>query len=197
MTHEISVGVFSDPGRWSGHAAAQAAVPERRVGDGRNGWRYPPRSEGRAGDDFLLRAAAQSLAGIVANDPPEAVYLVNMEDSDGRKFSGSSRYELRFEADTLPPVDSFWSLTMYNADMNLVANEANRYSIGDRTPGLERNPDGGLTIRIQVESPRSDQESNWLPCPADGTWFVILRLYRPRPEIVDATWECPPIRHVP
>jgi hypothetical protein len=158
-----------------------------------NGWRYPPPNEGRAGDDFLLRAADQSLAGIVANDPAEAVYLVSMEDSDGKKYSGDSRYELRFSPDSLPPVDSFWSLTMYKADMNLVPNSADRYSIGDRSAGLVTDPDGGVTISIQADAPNGDVAGNWLPCPPDGTWFVILRMYLPRPEVVAARWECPPI----
>ena len=102
-----------------------------------NGWRYPPQELGRAGDDFLLRAAGQALGGIIANDPPEAVYLVNMDDADGNKLAGDRRYELSFEHDTLPPVDSFWSLTMYKEDMNLVPNPADRYSIGERTAGLQ------------------------------------------------------------
>ena len=80
--------------------------------------------------------------------------------------------------------------------MNLVPNPANRYSIGERTAGLQRDPDGALTISIQAESPGEGQASNWLPCPAGGTWFVILRLYRPRPEVIDAKWVCPPIRPV-
>ena len=161
-----------------------------------NGWRYPPPGYGRAGerDDFLLRSAGQAMGGIIANDPAEAVYLVNQEDGDGNKLAGDRRYELRFEHDTLPPVDSFWSLTIYKEDMNLVPNPANRYAVGDRTAGLQRDPDGALTISIQAESPREGQDANWLPCPAEGTWFLVLRLYRPRPEVVDATWECPPIR---
>jgi hypothetical protein len=161
-----------------------------------HGWRYPPPSEGRAGDDFLLRAADQSLAGIVANAPAEAVYLVNMADADGNAFAGSARYELRFTGADLPPVDSFWSLTMHKADMNLVPNSAERYSIGDRTPGVARESDGGLTIRLQAESPGTADEANRLPCPTDGTWFVILRLYRPHDEVIAADWKCPPIRRV-
>jgi hypothetical protein len=77
--------------------------------------------------------------------------------------------------------------------MNLAANPANRYSIGDRTAGLKRHPDGALTISIQADPPGDEAASNWLPCPAEGTWFVILRMYRPRPEVIDATWACPPI----
>ena len=161
-----------------------------------NGWRYPPLELGRAGDDFLLRAAGQALGGIIANDPPEAVYLVNMDDADGDKLAGDRRYELSFKHHTLPPVDSFWSLTMYKEDMNLVPNPADRYSIGERTAGLQRDPDGALTISIQAEAPGEGRAANWLPCPGQGTWFVILRLYRPRAEVIDATWECPPIRRL-
>jgi hypothetical protein len=158
-----------------------------------NGWRYPPPNEGRAGDDFLVRAADQSLAGIVANDPAEAVYLVNMQDASGEAFSSDSRYELHFDGEDLPPVDAFWSLTMYKADMNLVPNPANRYAIGDRTAGLVRNDDGGVTIYIQREPPAEDRAPNWLPCPDTGTWFVILRMYQPATEVIDATWKCPGI----
>jgi hypothetical protein len=161
-----------------------------------NGWRYPPLNEGRFGDELLNRAADQSLAGIVANDPAEAVYLLNFTDDNGAKFSGDSRYELQFAGDNLPPVDAFWSLTMYAADYNLAANPANRYSIGDRTPGVVRDAGGGMTLYIQAASPGADKESNWLPCPAEGTWFVILRMYQPRDEVVQATWRCPAVRKV-
>lgn len=161
-----------------------------------NGWRYPPPAYGRAGDDFLLRAADQSLAGIVANDPAEAVYLVAHEDVDGRPLSGEGRYELCFPADRLPPVDAFWSLTMYKADMNLVPNPVDRYAVGDRTEGLVWEPDGGIRIFIQNEAPTTERRPNWLPCPRDGTWFVVLRLYRPHTEVVDASWQCPPIQRV-
>jgi hypothetical protein len=161
-----------------------------------NGWRYPPSNEGRAGDDFLLRAADQSLAGIVANDPAEAVYLVNMDDSSGDALSSDGRYELHFTGQDLPPVDSFWSLTMYKADMNLVPNSVNRYSIGDRTPDVVRDKDGGMTIFIQNEPPEDAKQANWLPCPDSGTWFVILRMYRPHDEVLTASWKCPGIQKV-
>ncbi|HEY6688350.1 MAG TPA: DUF1254 domain-containing protein [Propionibacteriaceae bacterium] len=161
-----------------------------------NGWRYPPPTEGRAGDDFLLRAADQSLAGIVANDPAEAVYLVNMQDADGKPLSSDGSYELHFTGDNLPPVDAFWSLTMYKADMNLVPNPANRYAVGDRTAGLARDPDGGITIFIQHNAPEETHAANWLPCPENGTWFVILRMYQPHNEVLSATWECPGIHRV-
>jgi hypothetical protein len=158
-----------------------------------NGWRYPPPEIGRYGDDFLLRAADQSMAGIMCNDPAEGVYLVSFTDAEDRKYEGARRYEMHFDADNMPPVDSFWSLGMYGSDLNLVANPIERYSIGDRTAGLTKDADGGLTIYLQSDPPAAEKEANWLPCPADDEWFVILRLYFPRPEVIDATWQCPPI----
>jgi hypothetical protein len=160
-----------------------------------NGWRYPPPQMGRFGDDFLERAADQSLAGITANDPAEAVYLVDYHDADGGKLS-SGRYELRFDRDNLPPVDAFWSLSAYGEDMNLIANPADRYSVGDRTPGLIKDIDGGLTIHLQPRSPGNLREANWLPTPEHGNWFLVLRMYRPRSEVIDMTWECPPLKSV-
>ncbi len=159
-----------------------------------NGWRYPPPEEGRFGDDFLRRAADQSLAGITANDPAEAVYLVNFDDASGKKLSGKGRYRLRFAAGELPPVGAFWSVTAYtDEDMNLIPNAAGRFSVGDRTPGLRREPDGGLTIYLQPRSPGSAREPNWLPTAADRPWFVILRMYLPHTSVVQARWKCPGI----
>jgi hypothetical protein len=160
-----------------------------------NGWRYPPPEIGRYGDDFLLRAADQSLAGIACNDPAEGVYLVAFTDANENTFEADGRYTLHFAADGMPPVDSFWSLGMYGPDLNLVANPIDRYSIGDRSAGLVTDPDGGLTIRLQSESPAKDEESNWLPSPHTDGWFVILRMYLPHPEVIEAAWACPPIEH--
>jgi hypothetical protein len=160
-----------------------------------NGWRYPPVDEGRLGDKFLMRSADQSLVGICANDPVEAVYLVNLTDDHGDALTGAHKYELTFPKGMTPPVDAFWSLTVYGADYNLVPNPINRYSIGDRTPGVKPNADESVTFYFQNESPGPDKESNWLPTGSDG-WFPILRLYVPRPEVVNATWECPPIKRI-
>lgn len=106
-------------------------------------------------------------------------------------------YVLHFDADALPPVDAFWSLAAYTeADMNLIPNPAKRYSIGDRTPGLRRDRDGGLTLYLQPDSPGAEREPNWLPTSAWNEWFVILRLYRPHPSVVEAKWACPSITRV-
>ncbi|MGX1370220.1 hypothetical protein RKD19_005579 [Streptomyces canus] len=157
-----------------------------------NGWRYPPPQMGHFGDDFIKRAAEQALFGIAANDLEETVYLVAFDDAEGEKLS-TGRYEMRFEAGALPPVDAFWSLTAYDEARNLIANPIDRYSIGDRTRGLVTEPDGGLILHLQPDSPGSERESNWLPTPQQGIWFVALRMYLPRPEVVDARWQCPPI----
>ncbi|UXY32250.1 DUF1254 domain-containing protein [Streptomyces sp. HUAS TT20] len=181
-------------------AATAAPMLEQQLLSGEwahviNGWLYPPPQLGRFGDDFLRRAAEQSLVGVAANDPQEAVYLAAFHDSDGGKLS-TGRYELRFEPGDLPPVDAFWSLTVYGEDRNLVPNPIGRYSIGDRTPGLVTDADGSLTLHLQPESPGPAREPNWLPTPEQGIWFIALRMYLPRPEVIDARWECPPIRHL-
>ncbi len=161
-----------------------------------NGWRYPGRDVGRYGDDFLWRAAVQSLGAIVANDPEEAVYLVSFTDIDGTPYSPDARYELHFGAEELPPVDAFWNLAAYTSeDMNLIPNPIDRYSAGSNT-GLVLDADGGLTIYVQPDSPGEDKEANWLPTSGEHKWFLALRLYRPRPEIVDGTWRCPGLKRV-
>ncbi|MGW2182287.1 DUF1254 domain-containing protein [Streptomyces sp. NPDC001732] len=182
--------------------AAATAVPmlEQQLLSGQwgeliNGWRYPPPQIGHFGDDFLRRAAEQSLVGVAINDPEEAVYLAAFTDSADETLT-TGRYELRYEAGTLPPVDAFWSLTVYDEDRNLVPNPIDRYSIGDRTQGLVSDADGGLTLYLQPDSPGPGRDSNWLPTPQQGIWYVALRMYLPRPEVIDARWHCPPITRV-
>lgn len=162
-----------------------------------NGWRYPPPEVGRFGDDFLKRAADQCLAGIAANDPAESVYLLNFQDGAGHPFVPSGRYELRFGADELPPVDAFWSLAAYTAaDLNLIANPVDRYSIGDHGGGLVRAEDGSLTLVLQPDAPDGGVDGNWLPTSGTQPWFLILRMYRPGPTVLDGTWRCPAVNRV-
>jgi hypothetical protein len=94
-----------------------------------------------------------------------------------------------------PPVDAFWSLTMYSTNYNLVPNPIDRFSLGDRSKGLKRDSDGGLSIYIQHETPGEDKESNWLPAP-ESPFFVIMRMYQPRQEVLEATWAAPPVEKV-
>jgi len=164
-----------------------------KLGKRVNNWNIPPKSFGRAGlvDDFLLRGSVQCLGGIIANDPEEAVYYNTSMDDSGRPFDGSKSYTIRFAPGELPKVKGFWSLTLYDPTYNFTDNSIDRYSIGDRTPGLKEDPDGGLTIYIQSTSPGKDKESNWLPRTKSGLFLVVMRTYRPETEIVEQKWAPP------
>ena len=162
-----------------------------------NGWNYPPKSFGRAGlaGDFTTRGAIQSLGGILANDPEEAVYMNTFFDGNGKRLAGGSRYTLQLKGDNLPPTKEFWSITMYGAhDQNFIANDIKRYSVGDRTPGLVKEADGTINVYIQPEPPTVPaQRANWLPSPAKGNFYLIMRTYGPKQPIIDQTWEPPAI----
>ena len=142
---------------------------------------------------YVTRAIA-ARGGLWGNHGYEADYGLIWVDGDGDPLDGSKRYELRLEK--TPPVEAFWSLTMYRPpEFYLVANPIDRYSIGDRTPGLMKGEHGSVTIYIQKDSPGPDKESNWLPCP-EGAFRPILRMYAPRKEILDGTYILPAIRKV-
>jgi hypothetical protein len=160
-----------------------------------NNWNIPPRTFGRAGlaDDFLLRASLQCLGGIIANEPEEAVYYNTTMDASGNPFDGARAYTIRFAADQLPKVGGFWSITLYDPSYNFTDNPINRYSIGDRTQGLKKDPDGGLTFYIQSTSPGEDKESNWLPSTSSGPFVLIMRTYIPGAEIIEQKWAPPPV----
>jgi hypothetical protein len=151
-------------------------------------WKIPDRTKA-----YVTRAVA-ARAGLWGNHGYEANYAFVWTDADGQPLNGANRYELRLEQP--PPVDAFWSLTMYDVpDFYLVANPINRYSIGDRTPGLETADDGSVTISMQTNSPGPDKESNWLPTP-QGRFRPILRMYQPQKAILDGTYVLPAVRKV-
>jgi hypothetical protein len=141
------------------------------------------------------RYVARSLAargGLWGNHGYEAAYAMVYVDSDGNELDGSRSYELRFA--TPPPCDAFWSVTMYDTpDFYLVANPIDRYSIGDRTPGLHHGRDGSLTIVMQPDEPAEpERRANWLPTPS-GPFRPILRMYEPDDAVFDGKYELPPI----
>jgi hypothetical protein len=140
---------------------------------------------------YLYRFAGAKL-GIYGNSAAEAIYPFLRVDSDGNALSGANNYTLHFAADAFPPVNAFWSATMYELPSSLlVANPINRYLINSpMLPELTLDPDGGLTIYVQNESPGPDRESNWLPAPT-GPFFVALRLYWPTEEALNGTWTAP------
>jgi hypothetical protein len=170
-----------------------------------NGWRVSslPGDSAHYNGDWLKRAAAAK-AGIYGNDAVEAMYPITRIDSDGQTLDGSKHnYTLTFPADQLPPVNAFWSLTMYDGKTQLlIENPINRYLINSpMLPTLKTSADGSLTLYIQNKSPGADKESNWLPAPND-TIYLVMRLYWPKttpPSILpagDGTWQPPGVKRV-
>jgi hypothetical protein len=146
-------------------------------------------------NNYLYRMVAT--LGIYGNSKQEAMYPVYRVDADGQKLEGTNRYTLRFPPGQLPPVNAFWSLTMYNLPQSLlVANSINRYLINSpMLPQLKKDADGGLTLIIQNESPGKDKEANWLPAPK-GPFAMYMRLYWPKEEALDGRWKNPPLEKV-
>ena len=134
---------------------------------------------GTYGFDYFDRAAG-ALEGLFVHDREEAVYFSTYESADAVFLDGSNKYRMHFDKAELPPTleNGFWSLTMYGSDFQLVDNSIERYSIGDRTPGLKYNADGSLDIYIQ-NTPPEGHESNWLPAPPQGLFRVNYRVYLP------------------
>jgi hypothetical protein len=151
-------------------------------------WKIPDRQRAYVGRAVVARG------GLWGNHGYEADYAFVWTDADGQPLDGANRYELRLEQ--LPPVDAFWSLTMYDVpDFYLVANPIDRYSIGDRTPGLHTDADGSVTIYLQTDSPGPGKEANWLPTPA-GAFRPVMRMYQPKQPVLDGTYVLPAVRKV-
>jgi hypothetical protein len=147
-------------------------------------------------NNYLYRMTAAVL-GIYGNSKQEAMYPMYSVDADGQKLDGANRYTLRFAPGQLPPVNAFWSLTMYELPASLlVANPLNRYLLNSpMLPQFKRDADGGLTLYIQNESPGADKEPNWLPAPK-GPFIMFMRLYWPKAEAMNGTWKQPPLQRV-
>lgn len=159
-------------------------------------------AEGFGTRDFLkndyLGRMSSAVLGIFGNSKEEALYPFYYVDADGNPLDAAQhRYMLRFPPNQLPPVNSFWSITMYEMpESRLVANPLNRYLINSpMLPDLKRDADGGLTLYLQHDSPGPDKKANWLPAP-DGAFAVIMRLYWPKDEALDGTWSAPPLQRV-
>src|SRR5438477_1087273 len=145
-------------------------------------------------NNYLYRMAGAVL-GIYGNSKQEAMYSGYFVDADRKKLDGANRYTVRFASGELPPVNAFWSLTMYGLPASLlVANPINRYLINSpMLPQLKRDADGGLTLLIQNESPGKEKEANWLPAPK-GPFVMAMRLYWPKEEAIDGKWTAPPAK---
>lgn len=158
-----------------------------------NGWAIPLEL-GSYGTDYPLRALT-ALLGLGANRAVDAVYPSTTVDAQGEGLDGRHRYRLHFSAAEIPPASAFWSLSMYDSQTFFVDNPIRRYVIGDRD-ALKTNADGSLDIWLQHDAPHPQQQSNWLPAPA-GPFKLYLRIYDPKPEVLDGTWKPPAVQRVP
>ncbi len=170
-------------------AAAPSAIGARVA----NGW-VVSTGGGSYGTHYLRRAYF-SLFGLGANIPEDAVYPIGKVDSAGKPMSGANDYRVHFAKGMTPPVDGFWSLTMYEGLGYFVPNPLNRYKLGSLSePKLDVNPDGSIDVYISHAQP-STHVNNWLPAPA-GAFYMDLRLYWPKtkpPSVIDGTWNPPAI----
>ena len=170
--------------------ATSKLISER--GKANNGWAVMGSWVGRYGNRYLARAVMTKF-GLGANVPQEAQYPVALNDNAGRALNGKHRYRITFAHGQLPPVNAFWSVTMYGSDYFLYANPLQRYTIGNRTAGLHYGRNGSLTIYIQHNPPANPNErANWLPAPS-GPFRMMLRLYQPRPAAINGIWKPPAI----
>ena len=147
-------------------------------------------------NNYGFRMLAAGL-GIYGNTKQEAMYPAYYVDGDGKPLNGAKRYTLRFAPGQLPPVEAFWSLTMYEQPASLlVANSINRYLLNSTMlDQFTEDTDGGLTLLVQQDSPGKEKEANWLPTPT-GPFSVIMRLYVPKAEALNGTWKNPPLHVV-
>lgn len=160
----------------------------KSAGSDSNGWIFTTNA-GVYGTDFLQRALITAI-GLGANRPQDAVYPTSELDADGKAYSGANQYVMHFARGETPPVNAFWSITMYNGDYFFVDNPLNKYTVSPRN-NLKYNADGSLDIYFQNESPGKDKEANWLPTPK-SKFILMMRLYWPKetaPSILDATWK--------
>ena len=180
----------------AGMADGQKAIEARRAGmGGKSADLFGSREYLK--NDYLARATGAQV-GILGNSKEEAFYPVYDRDVEGQPLDASKqKYVVRFAPGQLPPARAFWSLTMYDLPGQfLVANALDRYLINSpMLPSLKRDADGGLTLYIQRESPGQDKESNWLPAP-NGPFVMAMRIYWPRPEVLDGRWKAPPLERV-
>ena len=155
-----------------------------------NHWSMNTDTMGVYGNYYLKRAILAQI-GLGANLPEDAIYPLNLSDDTGRPLDGSNKYTLHFEKSATPPVNAFWSVTLYDSEGFQVANPLNRFAVSSWMP-FKYDPDGALTLYFQNESPGKDKEANWLPAPK-GAFNLTMRLYAPKSEALTGRWNPPPV----
>ena len=158
-----------------------------------NGWSMNTDTMGVYGNYYLKRAIVTQL-GLGANLPEDAIYPLNLADEAGKPLDGANAYTIHFEKGATPPVNAFWSITLYDPKGFQVANPLNRFAVSSWMPFVP-NPDGSLDLYFQNESPGADKEANWLPAPK-GPFNLTMRLYAPKSEALTGKWNPPPVTRV-
>jgi hypothetical protein len=156
-----------------------------------NQWSMNTDTMGVYGNYYLKRAIVAQV-GLGANLPEDAIYPLNLGDADGRPLDGANRYVLHFDKGATPPVDAFWSITLYDPEGFQVANGLNRFAVSSWMP-FRYNADGSLDLYFQNDSPGKDREANWLPAPK-GPFNLTMRLYAPKADALTGKWNPPAIR---
>ncbi|MBZ9937538.1 DUF1254 domain-containing protein [Mesorhizobium sp. BR1-1-16] len=156
-----------------------------------NGWSLNTDTMGVYGNYYLKRAIVAQL-GLGANLPEDAIYPMNLADAEGQPLTGAHDYVIHFEKGALPPVDAFWSITLYDGEGFQVANPLNRFAVSSWMPFVT-NPDGSLDLTIGPDSPGSATEANWLPAPK-GPFNLTMRLYAPKSDALTGKWVPPVVR---
>jgi hypothetical protein len=155
-----------------------------------NGWSMNTDTMGVYGNYYLKRAIVSQL-GLGANLPEDAIYPLNLGDESGKPLDGASKYTITFEKNAAPPVNAFWSITLYDQEGFQVGNVLNRFAVSSWMP-FRQNADGSLDLYIQNENPGKDMEANWLPAPK-GAFNLTMRLYSPKSEALTGKWTPPPV----
>ena len=155
-----------------------------------NGWSMNTDTMGVYGNYYLKRALVTQY-GLGANLPEDAIYPANLADETGKPLDGANKYTIHFDKAALPPVNAFWSITLYDDDGFQVANSLNRFAVSSWMP-FKYNPDGSLDLYFQNESPGAEHETNWLPAPK-GSFNLTMRLYAPRSDALTGKWNPPPV----
>jgi hypothetical protein len=157
-----------------------------------NGWMSPPNGA-RWGTDYLSRAAT-ARSNMFDNAPEETRYIYTDFDSSGERLNGGQAYTVTFKKGETPPVNGFWSLTLYNEEHLFSANPLKRYSLGTKNAkSLKNGADGSLTLYVQSDSPGKDKELNWLPAPKDAAFSLYIRAYWPQEAILNEKWTPPKV----
>jgi len=158
-----------------------------------NGW-YSAKNNGHFGTDYIVRAAI-SKSNMYENAFEETKYIFTDFDSKGKALNGNSLYSITFKKGQEPPVDGFWSLTLYDEYHFFHPNPLNRYSLGTKNKDLKRDQDGSLTLYVSAASPGADKASNWIPAPK-GSFSLYLRNYWPKQSVIDGSWIPPGVEKI-